>query len=172
MSEFIIFMYVIISIISLVLFVMLSVRFFKESEKLIITNITKVILLMLFFIFLDSFFNSLTYFLGITSHAVFYSNEIVQLISKLGIFVSISFLAYFVYARKFEELKQKEISVFELQSLNKELESKTKEMEISQEQQEKKLKELEKFNEIAKQREMKMMSLIKKIDKIEKKIKK
>jgi len=172
MSEFIIFMYVIISIISAVLFCMLSIRFFKGSKKFIVTKLTKVILIMLFFIFLDGFCNSLTYFLGITSHTIFYSNEIVQIISKFGIFVSIVLLAHLVYSGKFEELKKKEISVLELQVLNKELGNKTREMEVSQEKQEKKLKELERFNEIAKQREMKMRSLIKKIDKLESKLKK
>ncbi len=172
MSEFVTFTYVIISIISAIIFVMLSLRFFKESEKFIVTKLTKVILVMLFFIFLDSFFNSLTYFLGITTHALFYSNEIIQIVSKSGIFVSISLLAYLVYARKFEELKNKEVSVLELQELNKEMEKRTQEMEKSQEVQQKRLKELEKFNEIAKEREMKMMSLLKKIDKLEGKLKK
>lgn len=171
MSEFVIFMYVIISIISAVIFGMLSFKFFKSSKKLIVTKLAKTILLMLFFIFLDGFFNSLTYFLGITSHALFYSNEIVQIISKLGIFVSIALLAYLVYEGRFEELKDKEVSVLELQSLNKELEFRTKQMEESQKIQETKLKELEKFNQIAKERETKMMNLLKKVDKIEGKLK-
>ena len=172
MGEFVIFMYVIISIISAIIFVMLSLRFFKESEKLVVTKLTKTILVMLFFIFLDSFFNSLIYFLGVTSHVLFYSNEIIQIISKIGIFGSITLLAYFVYARKFEELRNREVSFLELQELNKELERKTKEMEQSQEKQNRKLRELEKFNDIAKEREMKMMSLLKKIDKLEGKLKK
>ena len=172
MSEFVVFMHVIISIISLVIFIMLSTRFLKESKKLIITKITKVILVMLFFIFLDNFFKSMTYFSEVTSHAIFYSTEIIQIISNLGIFVSIVLLAYFVYGRKFDELKKKEVSFMELQGLNKELEKKTLEMEKSQETQERKLKELERFNDIAKEREMKMMNLLKKIDKLEGKLKK
>ncbi|MBT3721725.1 hypothetical protein HN789_04920 [archaeon] len=169
MSEFVIFMHVIISIISVVLFVMLSLRFFKESKALITTRLTKVLLFLLFFLFLDGFFNTMTYFVG--TFTMFYSTEIIQIISKVGVFGSIVFLAHFAYDKKFEELKDKEHSVLELKEINKQLEIKTLEMERSQAMQERKLKELERFNTIAKEREAKMMKLLKKADKIERKLK-
>ncbi|MBT3463980.1 hypothetical protein HN451_03260, partial [archaeon] len=96
---------------------------------------------------------------------------IIQIISKVGVFGSIVFLAHFAYDKKFEELKDKEHSVLELKEINKQLEIKTLEMERSQAMQERKLKELERFNTIAKEREAKMMKLLKKADKIERKLK-
>ena len=98
-------------------------------------------------------------------------NHAIQLTIKIGIFVSIVFMAYYIFSKKIEELRDQEVSLSQLVGLNKELEHKAKEMELSQMQQQQKLKELEKFNDIAKQREGKMIDLIKKIEKLESELK-
>ena len=91
------------------------------------------------------------------------------MMGKVGVFGSIVLITHFIMEKRIEEFRSNEINIQKLQKLNHELEMKTRELEQAQEKQEQKLHELEKFNDIAKNREIKMLDLIKKIDKLEKK---
>jgi len=169
-SEFMIFIYVIISLLTLVLFALLSFKYFKDRNINYRTHsLTKLLLFLIFFLFMDSFI-----FLLETPDTLLYThlNPIFDLISKGGIFFSLVLITHFLMERRIEEFKNNEKALFKLEKLNKELETKTKKMETFQEKQEKKLHELERFNEIAKKREAKMIDLIKKINILEAKLKK
>ena len=170
-SEFVILIYLTIALSTFYILVVLGRKYFAHHDQNYrINHLTQVLLLLVFFIFFDSVYFVYSYFSGLFMPSAV-PNHAIQLTIKIGIFVSIVFMAYYIFSKKIEELRDQEVSLSQLVGLNKELEHKAKEMELSQMQQQQKLKELEKFNDIAKQREGKMIDLIKKIEKLESELK-
>ncbi len=165
-----------ISLLSLILFSMLLKKYLKDKHKNFSTHsLTKLLASLTFFLFIDGFYYSILYMsqYGIISSKLFYdlSNIYVELLPKLGIFISSVMIVHFLMEKRIEEFKTKEESLEELQKLNQELEKKAIDMEQNQDKLQKKLLELERFNDIAKSREENMLNLIKKIELLENKLK-
>ena len=89
-----------------------------------------------------------------------------------GIFISTILIVHFIMGNHIEKLKTREETFHLLHGLNHELEKRAKELESSQEMLQRKVQELERYNEIAKERELKMLSLIKKEENIEENLRK
>ena len=95
-----------------------------------------------------------------------------QVLPKFGIFVATILLVHFIFDKKIEKFKDKEMGMKKLELMNKELEKRAQELQDSQGTLQKKVNELERFNTIAKERETKMLNLIKKIEVLETKMQK
>ena len=173
--EFVVFAHLVIFLLSIVVFILLVHKFFSDRHKhLNVSKLTKTLSLLAFFIALDSLFFCLSYWgtIGLNPLVKSFFSEIgAQLFSGVGVFLSLVSLAYFILEKNIETFKESEEELKKLQTLNRQLEVRAKEIEVSQEQQQKKIMELEKFNEVAKEREIKMMEIIKKIEKVETKMK-
>jgi sensor histidine kinase YesM len=173
--EFIVFAHLVIFLLSLVVFILLLHKYFSDRHSHPnVSKLTKTLSLLAFFIALDSLFFCLSYWGTIGLNPLitsFFSEKGAQLFSGFGVFLSLISLAYFLLEKNIETFRESEEELKKLQDLNKQLEIRAKEIEISQEMQQKKILELEKFNEVAKDREIKMMEIIKKIEKVETKMK-
>jgi hypothetical protein len=175
--ELMLFIYLCLSILSLVVLVLLIHKYLvDDNKKSAVHTITRMLSIMTFFLLFDSIINLILYasqlrLLPVYMFIIFSSYKI-ELITKLGIFFSTIVIVHFLMEKRIEQFKDHETSLMKLQTLNHELEKKTKELEYSHETLQKKLHQLESFNEIAKHREVKMLSLIKKIEDLEKQLKK
>lgn len=166
-----------ISLLTLVIFFMLALKYFKDKHINYRTHaLTKLLAILTFFIFLDSSYYSFLYAsqYGYISSKLFFMllEPAAQLFPKLGIFLSVVFTVHFIMEKHIEKFKDNEESLQTLESLNGELEKKAMQLESSQGILQKKVQELERFNQIAKSREESMVELIKKIEFLEKKLNK
>ncbi|MEM2138588.1 MAG: hypothetical protein QXM96_00325 [Candidatus Woesearchaeota archaeon] len=166
-----------ITLLSLIACFYLIYHYFKDRKKNYSTHaLIRMLYVLTFFIFIDNLYHS---FLTLSQYNIinekyfyFLSSLNLQILPKIGIFISSVFLIHFIMEKRIEEFKSKEDSLNELKILNQELEKKVIQSEKAQESLEKKMHEVEKYNEIAKEREQKMIELMKKIDILENKIKK
>jgi hypothetical protein len=171
-NDYIAYIYLIISLITLILMFLLGKKYFKHIESNHrINELTKVLLILLAFLFIDSTYLVYSYVQGFVNPFIT-TNKTFEIFTKIGVFLSIIPMAYFILSKKIEELRDQEVSFSNLKKLNHELEQKAREMEDSQNKQQHKLQELERFNDIAKSREAKMLDLIKKIEDLEQKLEK
>ncbi len=166
-----------ISLLSISIFFILMYKYFKDSNKMHrVHALTRLLAILAFFLFLDGLYYILYYTsqYGILSNEIFYSmtETNLRLLPQLGIFISTVLIVHFVMENRIEEFKNKDESFGKLEKLNHELEKRAKELETSQDVLQRKIEELERFNDIAKQREVKMVELIEKIEFLEKKLRK
>jgi len=170
-------LYISLTLLSMTIFFILIFKYLKDrGKKYDAQALTKLLSILMFFISIDSLYYSLLYssehrFLP---EILFFrlSNPIMQILSKLGVFISTILVVHFLMEKRIEKIKLNEDSLGELEKLNHILEEKALELEGSQDDLQKKVEELERFNTIAKEREASMVQLIEKIEKLEKKIKK
>ncbi len=175
--ELVILVYFSLSLLSLIISILLFNKFFKDKkEKYEIHSMTKLLALLTFFLFTDSFYYTLLYgsqyrFLP---ESIFFKLSIpsLQVLPKLGIFIATIVLVHFIFDKKIEKFRDREKGIKKLELMNKELEKKAEELQDSQDILRKKVNELERFNTIAKERETKMLNLIKKIEVLEEKLEK
>jgi hypothetical protein len=166
-----------ISLLSFILFSILLHKYLSEpNKKYRIHALTKLLIALTFFLFIDGAYYSLLfatqYQLLWPSLFFILTEPQFQIIPKLGIFISAVFVVYFIMEKHIEEFKNKEDTLNLLEKLNHELEKKAEDMESAQDHLQKKVIELEKFNDIAKTREQKMIDLIGKIELLETQLKK
>lgn len=166
-----------ISFLSLVIFVMLTLKYFMDKNKSLRTHaLTRLLAIVTLFIMVDSVYYTLFYAsqYGYLPQVLYYrlSSPFIELVPKIGIFISVVFTIHFLMEKHIERFKSAEESLITLESMNKELDKKARDLESSQDNLQKKVLELEKFNEIAKSREESMLDLIKKIEVLENKLNK
>ena len=165
-----------ITLLSTILFFLLLYKYNKEPNKqLRIHALTKLLLVLTFFLVVDGLYYSLLYlsqYSWIPEGIFSYLTETnLLIIPKLGIFISTILVTHFLMENRIEEFGNKETAFDKLLRLNAELSKKAEEMETTHEVLQKKVQELERYNEIAKMREAKMVVLIKKIEYLESKLK-
>ena len=165
-----------ITLLSMIIFFLLLYKYNKEPNKqLRIHALTKLLLVLTFFLLIDGLYYSLLYlsqYRLIPEWIYPYLTETnLLIIPKLGIFISTILVTHFLMENRIEEFGNKETAFDKLLRLNAELSKRAEEMESTHETMQKKVEELEKYNEIAKMREAKMVVLIKKIEYLESKLK-
>ena len=173
----IILVYFSLSLLSLTISLLLMYKYLKDTKKNYrIYAITKALSFLTFFIFVDGLYYAIMfsaqYNLFPLSVFITLSNPAMQVLTKLGIFISTVFIVYFIFNKNIEVLKDREANFARLQQYNKELQRRAHELEASQGSLKRKVWELERFNEIAQSRELKMIDLIKKIEYLESKMRK
>ena len=167
--------YLSIGILSTLMLLLLLFKYIKDNhQKYGIHALTRMLIILTFFLALDGVYNYFLYASKIQLISpklfVIFSEPGVMIWPNLGIFISSVVMVHFILEKRIELFKENEISLTKLVKLNKELEVKAHELEKEHEFLQSRIFELEKHNEIAKDREKKMMDLLKKVDALEKQL--
>jgi uncharacterized membrane protein (DUF106 family) len=166
-----------ITILSLIIFFLLLHKYLNTKHKnYVVHSITKMLSVLAFFLFIEGLYSSLLYTsqYNLISPGFYYalSGTYLEVVPRVGIFITAIFIIHFLMEKRIEQFKNNEDTLGKLQKLNHELEKRAKELQTTQNTLQTKVLELERFNLIAKDREAGMLDLIKKIEILETKLKK